>query len=141
MRDHLVQRQIDRRNKDWMKRQRQHADDAFDDGVAQQQIAPALRHATTEPGTERHATHEDAQHQALRVSRVAQKELEVMGPDRLVNQSGKTGDRKQPVVLMMRAEKRLVRLRQRRLNAPERSPARRLGTTGLGGARGLRRTD
>ena len=141
MRDQLVQRQINRCNKDRMKNKRQQADDAFNDGVAQQQIAPALRQAATKPGTQRHATHEDAQHQALRVSGVAQKKLEIVGPDRLVNQSGKTGDGEQPVVLVMRAEERLSWLRRQRLNAPERRPAHRLRRTGLGRTRGLRCAD
>ncbi|MCX7139757.1 MAG: hypothetical protein NT123_01375 [Proteobacteria bacterium] len=48
-----------------------------------------------DPGTERHAPHEDRQHQGLRVGGVPEEELEVMAPDGFVDQPGESGQGEQ----------------------------------------------
>ena len=44
------------------------------------------------PGSQRHAAHEDGEHQGLRVGGMAQEEFQVVRPDGFVNQSGEPGD-------------------------------------------------
>src|SRR6266581_4330163 len=46
---------------------------------------------TAQPRPDRHSAHEQRQHQRLRVGRVAEKEFQVVAPDRLVDESGKPG--------------------------------------------------
>ena len=55
--------------------------------------AAAASSARAQPGAERHAAHEDRQHQRLRVGGVAEEELEVVRPDRLVDQAGEARER------------------------------------------------
>ena len=79
-----------------MKQQCDDTDDRFDSRVGQDRYTQASRVDTGQPRAYRHATHEDDQHQRLGVGRVPEKELEIMGPDRLVDQPRKAGDHEDP---------------------------------------------
>src|SRR5262245_54248791 len=74
-----------------MKRERREPDQGFGERVAAQQVLPALRPAAAQPGADRHPAHEQGEHQRLRVRRVAEEQLEVMAPDRLVDEARETG--------------------------------------------------
>ena len=81
-------RPVGQRDEDLVKPEREHADHRFDERVARKRIAQARRHAAQQRAAERHAAHEHDQHQRLRVRRVAQEKLEVVRPDRFVDQAG-----------------------------------------------------
>ncbi len=66
------------------------ADDRLDERVTEQQLRSRAE-SRDEPGAERHAAHEDRQHECLRVRRVAQEQLQVVRPDRLVDEAGEAG--------------------------------------------------
>src|SRR5215207_3331433 len=78
-----------------MERDRGEADHPLDISVNRQWVTPAVGPAGREPRAPGHAAHEDREHQCLRVRRVTQEELDVVRPDRFVNQAGKAGDREQ----------------------------------------------
>ena len=61
-----------------MKDKPQQADDEFDDGLADQQVSPFHAPFAGQPGAQRHAAHEDRQHQGVCLSRAPQKQLHVL---------------------------------------------------------------
>ncbi len=71
-----------------MEDEREHADRALGERVDEQRIGDARRAARAQRRAGGHAAHEDRQHERLRVRRVAEIELQVMRPDRLVDQAG-----------------------------------------------------
>src|SRR5258708_39804170 len=74
-----------------MERKPRKPDQACSERIAAQQISPACRPPAAEPRPDRHPAHEQRQHQRLRVGRVAEKEFQVVAPDRLVDESRKPG--------------------------------------------------
>jgi hypothetical protein len=75
-----------------MEQERREADQSLGERVAPQEISPTPRQAATKPGADRHPAHEERKHQSLRVRRVAEEKLEVVAPDRLVDQPREPGD-------------------------------------------------
>ena len=78
-----------------MEHERRDADQRFDDRVAAQQVAPSPRQAAGRQAAERHPPHEKREHQRLRVRRVPEEQLQVVAPDRLVDEPGESGDGEQ----------------------------------------------
>ena len=77
-------------DEDLVKRERAQADHRFDRRVSRgADCECAWKSARTAGRTERHAAHEHDQHQRLRVGRMPEVELQVMGPDRFVDQPEK----------------------------------------------------
>src|SRR5258708_20358079 len=74
-----------------MERKPRKPDQACSERIAAQQISPACRPPAAEPRPDRHPAHEQRQHQRLRVGRVAEKDFQVVAPDRLVDESRKPG--------------------------------------------------
>ena len=70
---------------------------SFHQRVGQQQAPQARQVPPCPPGAQRQAAHEDDQHQRLRVGGMAEKQLQVVRPDRLVDQPGRTGEREQAI--------------------------------------------
>ncbi|MBI2320050.1 MAG: hypothetical protein HYU75_24380 [Betaproteobacteria bacterium] len=86
---------VGRRDEDRVKHDRGESDQRFGDRVSGEQVLPASRVAAAQPGADRHAAHEQGEHQRLRIGRVAEKELEIVAPDRLVDEPGESGDGEQ----------------------------------------------
>ncbi|TMH88808.1 MAG: hypothetical protein E6H44_09035 [Betaproteobacteria bacterium] len=80
-----------------MESEREQADHRFDPRVDEQRIDEALGEASRSCGADRHAAHEHGKDERLRVRRMAEKQLQVLRPDRLVDQPGKPGDDEQAV--------------------------------------------
>ena len=57
------------------------------DGVSEKRRGDALRAPADEPRAERHAADEHDEHDRLRIGRVPDEELEVVRPDRFVDQA------------------------------------------------------
>ena len=72
---------------DGMEKKREQADQTFRQCVADQQVLPPHGISAANPGTEGHPAHEDGQDQCLGIRRVSEKQLQVMGPDRFIDQS------------------------------------------------------
>jgi hypothetical protein len=62
---------------------------AFYERVPRERIAQARRHAAEKHAAERHPAHEHDQHERLRVCGVTEEKLEVVRPDRLVDEPAK----------------------------------------------------
>src|SRR5688572_364528 len=75
-----------------MEDERKHTYAELRGGVADQEVAQAVRPPADEPGAQGHAAHEDREDQGLGVCGVAEEELEVVAPDRLVDQPGEARD-------------------------------------------------
>jgi hypothetical protein len=88
-REEMVVRPVRDDDKNGMKHQRSETDRRLDDGVAGERVGDARGPAAAIRRAGRHAAHEHREDQRLRVRRVAQEELQVMRPDRLVDESGK----------------------------------------------------
>ena len=73
--------------KDGMEKKCGQADQTLRQRVAEQQLLPPHGISAANPGTEGHPAHEDGQDQCLGIGRVSEKELQVMGPDRFVDES------------------------------------------------------
>jgi hypothetical protein len=71
-----------------MKEKGGNADQRLGKRIAEERIGEARRPASAIRRAGRHAAHEDREHQRLRVGRVAEKELQIMRPHRLVDQPG-----------------------------------------------------
>ncbi len=68
------------------------------DGAVGEQGLPAARAAAADqPGPQGHAAHEDHQHQGLGIGRMPQEQLQVVRPDRFVDQAGEAGQREQDI--------------------------------------------
>jgi hypothetical protein len=74
-----------------MEAERQQPEDALDQRIAADQPSPAVRASADPPRTQRRTSHEDREHQALRVRRRPEENPKVVRPDRLVDQPGKAG--------------------------------------------------
>jgi hypothetical protein len=74
-----------------------HADHRLGERVAGERVAQARREARAGGRTDGHPAHEHRQHQGLRVGRVAEVQLQVVRPDRLVDEACEPGEREQQV--------------------------------------------
>ena len=77
-----------RRDEDGVEAERDHADRGFHPRVDSQRIAHAARYAGAQPSPDGEPADEDDQHDALRIGRVPEEELQVVRPDGLVDQPG-----------------------------------------------------
>src|SRR5438445_278595 len=59
---------------------------SFGQRVTDEQVAPAPRPTRSEPRPERHPAHEDRHDEGLRMRRMSEEELQVVRPDRLVDE-------------------------------------------------------
>src|SRR6202140_4327591 len=84
-------REIGGGNECLMKKDPKYADQPLDQYVSPKELSDAGGVVRNRPGSQRHSSHEDGEHQSLRVGGMAEKEFEVVRPDRLVNQSGEPG--------------------------------------------------
>src|ERR1700682_5062666 len=87
-------REIGGGNECLMKKDAKYADQPLDQYVSPKELSDAGGVVRNRPGSQRHSSHEDGEHESLRVGGMAEKEFEVVRPDRLVNQSGGPGDGK-----------------------------------------------
>src|SRR5262249_25162897 len=94
-RDHAVERRLSEQDEHLVEEQRGDADRRFDPAVGGEQVREARAPAARQPRPERHAAHEGREHEGLRERRGAEKQLEVVRPDRLVDEAGEAGERKQ----------------------------------------------
>src|SRR6266480_1110817 len=82
---------VRRGHEDRVEREGREPDQAFRERVAAKEISPGSRPAAAEPRPDRHAAHEQRQHERLRVGRMPEKEFQVVAPDRFVDEAGKPG--------------------------------------------------
>ena len=80
-------RPIGRRREYPLEEQREHADDGFDQCVGKERICNALGESSREPCADCHAADKYDQNDRLRVRSVTDEELEVIRPDRFVDQA------------------------------------------------------
>ena len=71
----------------------EHPDHRLGQRVGLDQVAPLRAIARNHRRAQRHAAHEQRQHQRLCIGRVAQEQAQVMRPDRLIDQTGKARQR------------------------------------------------
>src|SRR5207248_2903576 len=83
------------RDEEPVEEERGQADKKLSRGVGEEGTSNALRVMAREPRPERQAADEDDQHDRLCVRRVSEEELEVMAPDRLVDEAAEAGNREE----------------------------------------------
>src|SRR3989304_10149823 len=77
-----------------MEDQRKEADNPLCKGISKEQVLPSNGIDTADPRAQGHSAHKNGQHQGLSVCSMTKKEFQVMSPDRLINETGKPGQRK-----------------------------------------------
>ncbi|MGP8114570.1 MAG: hypothetical protein ACLQFT_19580 [Steroidobacteraceae bacterium] len=84
-------REINGGNECLMKEDAKYPDQPLDQYVSPKELPDAGGVVRNCPGSKRHSSHEDGEHEGLRVGGMAEEEFEVVRPDGLVNQSGEPG--------------------------------------------------
>src|SRR5215469_14676886 len=75
-----------------MKDEAKKPDRRLDQQVPPQEVPQPSAVSRHQPGPERHAAHEDRQHQGLGVGRMPKEEFQIVRPDGFVYESGEHGD-------------------------------------------------
>src|ERR1700690_618613 len=85
------EREINGGNECLMKKDAQYPDQPLDQYVCPKELPDAGGVVCNRPGSNRHSSHEDGEHESLRIGGMAEEEIEVVRPDGLVNKPGEPG--------------------------------------------------
>jgi len=80
-------RELNDRDEGIVENQRADPNDPLRNSITPKQILPSPGIPAADPGTQGHPPHEDRQNQGLGVGSMTQEQLQIMGPDRLIDQA------------------------------------------------------
>src|SRR5262249_32080353 len=90
---HAVERSLGEEHENLVERQRGEPDRRLDPAIRREEVPETRAPAAREPRAERHAAHEGREHERLGERGRAEEQLQIVRPDRLVDQAGEARQR------------------------------------------------